>query len=165
MLTDEEKQAIIDKYHTDKNYDLWDAFDAIERAVLAKAGEREHDIEKLGDQLANAEIAIQSLLEQKPAYRMGYQYDEGNEDPDLGGDLVLHQLDGKDYPVGTLFYAHPLPAQAIPEGWQLVPVEPAASMIDAGVAMALQVSVHGEGGWSKYLRGLYKQMLSASPKP
>lgn len=41
VLTDEEKQAIIDKYHTDKNYDLWDAFDAIERAVLAKAVDNE----------------------------------------------------------------------------------------------------------------------------
>lgn len=65
-----------------------------------------------------------------------------------------------------IVYAEPQPAQeaAIPDGYCLVPEEPTASMIDAGVAMALRVSVHGEGGWSKYLRGLYKQMLSASPK-
>lgn len=67
-------------------------------------------------------------------------------------------------PVRAL-YAHQLPTKAIPEGYQLAPIEPTESMLDAGVAMALQVSVQGEGGWSKYLRGLYKQMLSASPKP
>lgn len=39
-----------------------------------------------------------------------------------------------------------------------VPNEPTEAMVDAGVAMALQVSVHGEGGWSNYVRGLYKQM-------
>ena len=63
-------------------------------------------------------------------------------------------------------YSAPQPEQAaIPYGYCLAPKEPTASMLDAGVAMALQVSVHGEGGWSKYLLGLYKQMLSASPKP
>lgn len=70
-------------------------------------------------------------------------------------------------PNGTAIYAHSIPAQsaAIPEGYCLAPKEPTASMLDAGVAMALQVSVHGEGGWSKYLSGLYRQMLSAPPKP
>jgi hypothetical protein len=120
MLTDEEIMDIRNraKLNSSRQIDPLPFARDVIKAVLAKAGEHEPDIEKLGDQLANAEIAIQSLLEQKPAYRMGYQYDEGNEDPDLGGDLVLYQLDGKDYPVGTLFYAHPLPAQEIPEGWK-----------------------------------------------
>ena len=64
-------------------------------------------VERLGDNLANAELDIRLIKEQKPAYKIGWQYDEGNEDPELGGDLVLHQLDGKDYPIGTLFYAYP----------------------------------------------------------
>ena len=32
------------------------------------------------------------------------------------------------------------------------------TMIDAGVAFALNVSVHGEGGWSKYVAELYRTM-------
>lgn len=89
----------------------------------------------------------------------------------LGGDVITNKKSELDlaerfnWPVEPL-YKHPQPAQsAIPEGYCLAPKEPTASMLDAGVAMALQVSVHGEGGWSKYLLGLYKQMLSASPKP
>lgn len=79
---------------------------------LQKAREQ---VEILGDLLANAEIDIKALKEQKPAYKIDWQYDEGNEDPGLGGDLVLHQLDGKDYPIGTLFYAAPVPAMPIPK--------------------------------------------------
>lgn len=48
--------------------------------------------------------------------------------------------------------------------YKSVPVEPTEKMIDAGVAMALQVSVHGYGGWSKYVRALYQQMLSHAPE-
>lgn len=53
MLTDEEKQEIIDKYHTDKNYDLWDAFDAIERAVLAKSLAQQERLHKEWSELWN----------------------------------------------------------------------------------------------------------------
>lgn len=49
-------------------------------------------------------------------------------------------------------------------GFQIVPIEPTPSMLDAGVAMALQVSVHGQGGWSKYIAALYAQLLSAAPQ-
>lgn len=52
--------------------------------------------------------------------------------------------------------------QLIAEGYTVAPFEPTHKMLDAGVAMALQVSVSGEGGWSKYIRGLYRQMISAS---
>jgi len=54
-------------------------------------------------------------------------------------------------------------AVAIPEGMRLVPIEATTAMIDAGVAMALQVTVHGQGGWRKYISGLYSQMLSSAP--
>lgn len=47
-------------------------------------------------------------------------------------------------------------------GHARVPIDPTEAMIDAGVAMALQVSVHGQGGWSNYVRDLYKQMVAAS---
>lgn len=110
----------------------------IERAVLAKAGEQEPAFAFMGGY---------TMIEGKKYY-----------------DMTVNYKFKDNLPKGN-FYAHPRPAQAIPEGYTLAPVEPTPEMLDAGVAMALQVSVHGEGGWSKYLAGLYKQMLSASPKP
>ena len=47
-------------------------------------------------------------------------------------------------------------------GYVLVPVEPTDEMLDAGVAMALNVTITGQGGWTNYIRGLYKQMLAAA---
>lgn len=41
-----------------------------------------------------------------------------------------------------------------------MPGEPSDKMLDAGVAMALQVSVHGEGGWSRYIAALYRQLIA-----
>ena len=46
-------------------------------------------------------------------------------------------------------------------GWTLCPDEPKDAMLDRGVAMALNVTVTGEGGWSKYIRALYLTMLQA----
>jgi len=86
MLKDEEKQEIIDKYHTDKNYDLWDAFDAIERAVLAKAGEQEPVGYVATDEISNGKVH-------------GY------------ASLCGSKSDSANTPV----YLHPLPAQAIPD--------------------------------------------------
>jgi uncharacterized small protein (DUF1192 family) len=40
-------------------------------------------------------------------YILDYEYDEGEENPDLGGDLIFHSLNGKEFPRGTLFYAAP----------------------------------------------------------
>ena len=131
MLTDEEKQAIIDRYHTDKNYDLWDAFDAIERAVLKKLGEQEPAWYK---ELGAMEI----------------------EHPSRYRKLVdVGSISGLDY---EPLYAHPLPAQAVPEGWQLVPVEPTKEMCDA----YCEGSIAPVGNLSRYG---YKAMLSAAPKP
>ena len=53
------------------------------------------------------------------------------------------------------------PQPVVPEGYVLVPVEPTEAMIDAGVYVAMAASVHGNGGWNKYMRGLYKALLSA----
>jgi hypothetical protein len=70
-------------------------------------------LEVVGDKLANTEIVIQSFTEQKPAYKIDYQYGDDEEDPDpeYAGDLVFYALDGKDYERGTLFYTHPIPNQ------------------------------------------------------
>lgn len=44
-------------------------------------------------------------------------------------------------------------------GFAIVPIEPTPAMIDRFVSRALQVSIHGEGGWSEYARNQWKQML------
>ena len=140
MLTDEEKREIWDSIPN--NYTNWYEYaNAIERAVLAKA---------------------MPIPKQEP---VGFVYrDENAKGCKLKASLDI--LGEEKVKLGDKLYLKPQPAQAaIPNGYCLAPKEPTASMLDAGVAMALQVSVHGEGGWSKYLRGLYKQMLSASPKP
>lgn len=53
----------------------------------------------------------------------------------------------------------------VPAGWVLVPVEPTEAMVDRFVSRALCVSVHGDGGWSKYARQQWATMLSAVPTP
>jgi hypothetical protein len=45
-----------------------------------------------------------------------------------------------------------------------MPLEASNEMIDAGVSMALCVSVHGYGGWSNYIAALYKTMVEAEQR-
>lgn len=152
MLTDEEIMDIRNraKMNDNRQIDAMAFARDIERAVLAESGEQKADL-----YIVYNGVCISGLYydaESAKAYA-----DSKQKEHSLSGSIASFHV--------KEMYCRPLPAQAIPEGWQLVPVEPAASMIDAGVAMALQVSVHGEGGWSKYLSGLYKQMLYASPEP
>ncbi|MET0356185.1 MAG: hypothetical protein ABW044_05365 [Cellvibrio sp.] len=59
------------------------------------------------------ELYAAPIIPEQPAnrvqadYVLDYEYDEGSEDPDLGGDLIFHSLNGKEFPRGTLFYAAP----------------------------------------------------------
>lgn len=138
MLTDEEKQAIIDRYHTDKNYDLWDAFDAIERAVLKKLGEQEPAWYK---ELGTMEI------EHPSRYRKRV---------DIGS------INGLDY--GSL-YAHPLQAQAVPEGWQLVPIEPSQHQLHEAYDNHLMEPFSRQSTGHEVAKRIYKTMLSAAIKP
>jgi len=61
-------------------------------------------------------------------------------------------------------YTHPAP---IPEGWQLVPIEPTEKMIDA--ACQSGISVNGRPIWKhtidKQAIWKWKTMLAAAPKP
>lgn len=41
------------------------------------------------------------------------------------------------------------------------PNEPTEAMLDAGVALALSVTVSGEGGWTRYIKALYETMEAA----
>ena len=67
----------------------------------------------------------------------------------------IGSINGFDY---VPLYAHPLPAQSVPEGWQLVPIEPTKEMCDA----YCEGSIAPIGNLSCYG---YKAMLSAAPKP
>lgn len=57
-------------------------------------------------------------------------------------------------PVGSL---DEIPAPAVPEGWQLVPVEPTESMIGHGCGASVMVVSEVVTAWGA--------MLAASPKP
>ena len=66
-----------------------------------------------------------------------------------------------EVPIGTKLYTS---APSIPEGWQLVPVDPTASMCDA---FHSAVKIHLEYGEDVYVENedlAYKAMLSAAPK-
>jgi hypothetical protein len=47
------------------------------------------------------------------------------------------------------------------EGMVLVPKNPSTSMLDSAVAFALNVKISRDYGWSKYMRDVYRAMLSA----
>lgn len=47
----------------------------------------------------------------------------------------------------------------------IVPKEPSEAMLDRFVSRALNVSVHGDGGWTKYGREQYRAMIEAAPNP
>jgi hypothetical protein len=118
----------------------------------------------------NAEQIIRDAREQKPYYHLndgvGFIPLYKNPVPAMPAPKQGYNTDSDEvFGVELSVYGAPPQAAAIPEGYVLAPADPTSTMLDAGVAMALQVSVHGEGGWSKYLTGLYKQMLSAAPKP
>lgn len=53
---------------------------------------------------------------------------------------------------------------SVPDGWLLVPKEPTPAMLDRAVAYALNVQIHGEYGWTQYMRDLWNGMLSAAPE-
>lgn len=50
-------------------------------------------------------------------------------------------------------------AQAVPDGWVLVPVEPTAKQLDAAVAFALNVSLSSNYKWSAYMRDLWTTFI------
>ena len=107
MLTDEEKRAIRAKVSDasgEWHFDLMMYANEIERAALAKSGEQNY----------------------KQDIVVGEVYKSSSTGSSVDCTLFI------DFPEGTTkLYAHPLPAQAVPEGWQLVPVEPTDEMLDA----------------------------------
>jgi hypothetical protein len=53
----------------------------------------------------------------------------------------------------------------VPDGWQLVPMEPTASQLDVAVSFALNVKLCNDYNWSAYMRDVYARMIAAAPKP
>lgn len=53
---------------------------------------------------------------------------------------------------------------ALREHYAVVPREASKAMLDAFVARALQVSVHGEGGLSEYGRNQWATMIAAAER-
>lgn len=126
MLTDEEIKDIMSN-HPSNDYDgIFDLCKDIERAVLAKAAEQE-PVAVMGN---NGRVQAKCEFS--------------------GIDSFL-----KCCRNNTPFYAHQLPAQAIPEGWRLVPIEPTHEMVDAYKSNSSAGHLSEIG---------YKAMLSASPK-
>ena len=59
---------------------------------------------------------------------------------------------GAAQPVGAKLYARPVPAQAAPDGWQLVPVEPTPEMEEAG------------DRWTTFPLTVWMDMIDAAPE-
>lgn len=53
-------------------------------------------------------------------------------------------------------------AEIAAQGFVIVPRAPTEAMIDRFVSRALNVSVHGDGGWSNYAREQWAVMLKAA---
>jgi hypothetical protein len=140
-----------------------------ERAVLAKA---EFENEKYKELLAiikktNWDViqkAIEMAMagEQEP---VGYCRDGDLEKEDFVAITEPHYLHT------VKLYAHPLPAQEIPEGWQLVPKNVTGEMVGAAKSVGIR---YGYDEMDQPLctvlspSELYKlwgELLSASPKP
>lgn len=47
---------------------------------------------------------------QKPSHIIDWEFDDDPDDADARGDLIIHQLNGAEYPAGTPLYANPVPA-------------------------------------------------------
>jgi hypothetical protein len=134
MLTDEEIKIIYDEYECemDAGHTVNGFARAIERAVLKKLEEQE------------------AVFYYRPTSSGGY------EGPKWAESMEKCRIDSG---VWRPLYAHPLPAQSVPEGWQLVPIEPTEDQIDS-----VGAAYHGHG-LVQYARGVYLTMLSATPKP
>lgn len=62
-------------------------------------------------------------------------------------------------------FARAILAEAVPEGWKLVPVWPTVAQLDTAVAFALNVKLSEGYMWSDYMRDVYQRMLAAAPSP
>lgn len=72
------------------------------------------------------------------------------DEPDLGhyfSESAVDEDSGRSRPL----FLHPVPA-SVPEGWQLVPIEPTQEMLDAT-------------SWPNCAGTDYKKMLAAAPRP
>lgn len=157
MLTDKERGEII-KCHTSLGFvDAEAACKAIERAVLAKSvsldgmDETEGFIDFFNERLNFlADRHPTKIVRQMAQLLRKERNAKAVEQEPV--DWIL-SAERESIPL----YASPLPAQAIPEGWQLVPTEPTLGMLKE-IQLIEEFS-------ARALAVRYKAMLSASPKP
>lgn len=109
--------------------------------------------EKRTNAITTLRAAIEAAEKQEPVAWMG-EYNI-NDIRDHYTVVMRHKTDFSSMPDRVRpLYTHPQPA--IPEGWQLVPVEPTEAMLDAGEMI--------DGDGVTYV-DLFKAMLPAAPKP
>ena len=76
--------------------------------------------------------------------------------PGTNNGYTFVAFNGSDVPVGTKLFTFPSAAQ-VPEGWQLVPIEPTVEIVQAAQDY---FASHDEWGFS----GVYRAMLAAAPE-
>jgi len=163
MLTDEEIQAMWNDCIRNRKTTN-DFAREIERAVLEKAGEQEPIIKKIGKVQIGTKFSYLDHPEKIYVLTCHYGIQGCGECVKWSGiDVDGHQSTfsvsetPEEFSELDVLVHDPLPAQAIPEGWQLVPVEPTPEMLK---------EIHLIEEFSeRALIVRYKAMLSASPKP
>ena len=136
MLTDEEITGIFNQFHISQSDNRTDFARAIERAVLAKAGEQEPQV--IG--------------------RVHYADDR------IYG--CLNSI-GRELDDGAPLYAHPLPAQAIPEGYTAIKTDVFNWLLGENGDFECPESQYFKDKPAKYFwrTNLRNSALSASTKP
>lgn len=68
------------------------------------------DIEQMKKELAELRAYKEAAESQKPTHIIDWEFDDDPDDADARGDLIVHKLNGAEYPAGTPLYAKPMPA-------------------------------------------------------
>lgn len=68
-------------------------------------------------ELAELRAYKEAAESQKPTHIIDWEFDDDPDDADARGDLIIHQLNGAEYPAGTPLYANPVPADKPAVGW------------------------------------------------
>ena len=132
------------------------ALEALEARCGTNADERK-------ELIPNLHAAIEEMEQAKPVAYLygGWQLLTPDEVEERNKE---YDRNSQEHDEQVPLYTHPAP---IPEGWQLVPIEPTKKMIDAACQMG--ISVNGRPIWKhtidKQAIWKWKTMLAAAPKP
>lgn len=107
------------------------------------------------NEAAKALAKLAAMESQEPTHIIDWEFDDDPDDVEARGDLIIHQLNGAEYPAGTPLYANPVPAEQVPDGWKLVPIEPTSEM-------RRKAGLH-RGADYYTIRKVWREMLAAAP--